>query len=228
MSIPVLVNGPTQAYTLTVTIPATTAGNCLVVAVADQATASAWFVSQITLGGMGDNFGRVAAAAFVPGAPNAEIWADPNCAGGQTSVVISGLDATSVQSGAGSVWVYEFSGVANNLGQLLDRSSSFRESGTAWDSVATAVTSSPAEVWVGVVSAVFAVSTVPGAPWVNNQPSGGFCATGYQITTATGTADYAGTCVSGNSAAVVAALNPDPASAQLYQRSGPVSARWPG
>jgi len=229
VSIPALVNGPTQAYSLTVTIPATTAGNCLVVVVSDNAPGTGGWVSMVTLGGMADNFGLLAATSFVGSAPNVEIWADPFCAGGQTSVAVSGPAPASVGSGSGSVWVYEFSGVANNLAQLLDQFRRQRGSTTAWDSATTPGTSSPSEVWVGAVNTTSALTAVPGAPWVNDQPSGGFCATGYQITTSAGTADYAGTCASAtNWAAGVVTLTSDPAGAQIYQRSGPVQARWPG
>lgn len=229
-SVPVLVNGPTQAYFLTVTIPATTAANCLVVAVASASGAST-SVTGVTLGGLADNFFRLTDLHYTGAAFNyVALWADPDCAGGPTQVVVSGLNANEVASGNGSVWVYEFSGLNAYTNTLLDLVSAGPGTGTAWDSGTTATTSSDAEAWVGVMHGP-SPSTVPGAPWVNSQPAGGLCVTGYQITTAAGAADYAGTCASGDWAAAVVALNPDPAGPsgpQIYQRSGPVRARWPG
>lgn len=234
-TVPALVNGPTQAYTLAVTVPATTAGNCLVVVVAAGSPGAGGAVAGITLGGAADNFGSlVVTAPFQAGGSNVEIWADPACAGGQTSVAVSGPAATSVQSGSGSVWVYEFSGLAATLAQLPDRSSSaggVPALGGAWDSGTTWFTSYGAEAWVGGASIAGTVSTVPGAPWANDQPSGGKAVTGWQITTSTGTAGYAGTCtVNANYAAAVVTLYPDPpppVGPQIYQRSGPVQARYP-
>lgn len=74
---------------------ATTAGNTLAVAVCSYSASSS--VTGITLGGSADHF----AAAETQLATNmlATIWVDPDCAGGQTSVVVSG---TSLDTGLGA------------------------------------------------------------------------------------------------------------------------------
>ena len=76
--------------TITVTLEsATTAGNCLVVCVANGGSFNG-VVTGITLGGAAGNFGALASGGNPStSAAVASIWADPNCAGGQTSVTIT-------------------------------------------------------------------------------------------------------------------------------------------
>src|ERR1035438_2322422 len=97
--------------TMTLGTP-TTAGNCLVVCAANMGTGHA--VSGITLSpsGSAGNFAKAA------GIVSAEIWADDNCAGGQTSLAVS---FSSDVDGAAAV-AYEVSGLAAS--GLVDKSSS--------------------------------------------------------------------------------------------------------
>ena len=192
----------TAANSLTVTIPATTAGNCLVVCVASLNATTPASISGITLGGSADNFAQ--AVANTAQTASAFIWADPNCAGGQTSVVISGAHLT-VSAGNGGVVVYEVSGLAAS--SPVDKTSSGNAaSGTTWSSGTTAATTQAAEFWAGVADAFNPVG--PGAPW-NNTTAGTSCIAGQQITSATGTATYNGTCTNtGPVAAAVATFKP--------------------
>jgi hypothetical protein len=187
--------------TITVTLGSpTTAGNCLIVAEGASGTVTNPTVTGITLGGVADNFGtnpliRIGDPALSDAFT--EIWADTNCAGGKTSVVLtySGSPTT------GSVWVYEFSGLAS--ASILDQSSSAYSGSTqaTWDSGTTATTTQPNELWVGANTGYSTTITGPGAPWINSailNSGTRYLIAGYQIVSSTGTADYSGT-YNGNS-----------------------------
>ena len=189
--------------TLTVTLgAATTAGNCLVVMVAANGSATNGSVSGITLGGSADNFARLGSVVGTSGdAGITACWADPNCAGGQTSVVITqtggsgtlGLEAA----------VHERDDLA--LSGLLDKQSTggISTGSATWDSTSTATTTQAAEVWFGIALGVTnsgPTLTGPASPWVNGtqitQAYGSFTAAvlvGYQEVSSTGTARYNGT-----------------------------------
>src|SRR5580692_6602601 len=97
----------TSGTTITVTLTSnTTAGNCLVVCAGDYAGTFPATVTGITLGGSAGNF-TLGESKNTSAEPDAEIWADPNCAGGQTSVVVT-FSATVTDA---AVWVMEWSGV---------------------------------------------------------------------------------------------------------------------
>lgn len=198
----------TIANTLTVTIPSTTAGNCLVVCVgAASGNATAPALTGVTLGGAAGNFGALVTKTATNGisaADGAFIWADPNCAGGQTSVVISGTNLN-VTAGVGGVVVYEVSGLV--LSAVLDKSSS-GSSGTnvtTWSSGATATTAQASEFWVGCVVGSGTV-TAPGSPWTDSGAGLSHMAAGTQIVSATGTATYNSTQTTGIYSAAVATL----------------------
>jgi hypothetical protein len=179
---------------LTVTLgAATTAGNCLIVASGASGTSTNPTVTGETLGGAADHFVRLIQIGDpVLSVAYTEIWADPNCAGGLTSVVVtfSGTPST------GAVWVYEFSGLA--AAGILDQSSSAYSGSTqaTWDSGATPTTAQASELWVGANTGFSTTITGPAAPWNNSAvlTSGArnFIA-GYQIVSSAGTADYSGT-----------------------------------
>src|ERR1035441_6358715 len=179
----------TGANTLTVTIPSTTAGNCLIVCVASYGTGSAGSVSGVTLGGSADNFASLAAVNGTPvtgDSSAAFIWADPDCAGGQTAIVISGTNLA-VGSGFGGVIIYEISGLATS--SVLDKSSTAGDSvaASAWSSGATATTTVPNEIWIGC-GATDWPATGPSSPWTNTAPGGGQGHGGYQIVSSIGAA----------------------------------------
>ena len=180
--------------TVTVTLSATTAGNCLVVASEASQGAANPTITGITLGGAADHFAQLA----IVGDPTAsvafvEIWADPNCAGGQTSVVVT----YSVNPpGTACVWVYEFSGIASS--GILDKSSTAFTGSTqaTWDSGATPTTTQASELWFGANAGFSTTTTGPSSPWNNSSvlTSGARnLIAGYQIVSSTGTADYSGT-----------------------------------
>jgi hypothetical protein len=202
-------SGGNPAVTVTLGT-ATTAGNCLVV-VADtgNATTNAK-VSAVTLGGSAGNFGSLYENGTVTSTVVADFWADPSCAGGQTSVAVS----TSGGSGTGycNVSVLEVSGLAAALAGLLDQDAGSAASGTNWTSTATGATSQAGELWVGTVGC-YSHNTItgPSSPWVNlaqqDNTAQVSSMTGYQAVSSTGTAVYAGTLgSSGNYLAAVVTL----------------------
>ena len=186
---------------MSVTIPSTTAGNCLIVCIDGyNSSALSQSVSGVTLGGSAGNFSQMVTntttLTFVA------IWADPNCAGGQTTVVISGTNLSTSSGAGGYVVVYEVSGLAT--ASVLDQSSSATGTSTAWSSGATATTTQASEFWVGTAM-IQGVVTVPGAPWITTRNSATQACAGYQIASTTGSATFGNT-QSGNfqwSAAVV-------------------------
>jgi len=196
MTISVVQTKAANSLTVTLASP-TTAGNCLIVCVASLNATTPASISGITLGGSADNF--AAAVSNTAQTASAFIWVDPNCAGGQTSVVISGSHLT-VSAGNGGVIVYEVSGLAAS--SVADKtSSSNAASGTTWTSAATATTTQASEFWVGVADAFNPVG--PSSPW-SNTAAGTSAIAGQQIVSSTGTATYNGTCT--NTGPVAAAV----------------------
>lgn len=178
--------------TVTVTLSGNTgAGNCLVVATQGSAGANP-AVSGITLGGAAGNFAQLVSAGTAGTTESIlEIWADPNCAGGQTSVVVTWAATLT----AGCVWVYEFSGIAT--ASILDKSSTHFTTTTnaTWDSGTTATTTQAVELWFGAACGRSTTITGPSSPWNNSTQISNTnrdLLVGYQIVSATGTADYSG------------------------------------
>src|ERR1039457_1905745 len=98
-------SGSSTSTTLTVTLAATTAGNCLVVCVGG--ISSSWYaVTGVTLGGLAGNFAK---ATGSNSSYDGEIWVDDNCAGGQTSLVVTWAGTTEA-----AAVVYEISGLATS------------------------------------------------------------------------------------------------------------------
>jgi hypothetical protein len=137
------------------------------------------------------------------------IWADPDCAGGQTTVSVN-FGGGSVNTGTGIV-ILEVSGLASS--SVADRASSGTgTSGSSWSSGTTLTTTAARELWVGVITVNTFSNTVtqPGAPWTSLAFSNGAGAA-YQIVSSTGTAAFAGTQTQGNGwASVVATFLPAP------------------
>jgi hypothetical protein len=182
----------TSGSTLTVTFGAgTTAGNTVVVAIS-HFESTARTVSSVLLGGAAGNFGQLANAVSVTPFQSCAIWADPNCAGGQTSITITLSGAASDISAV----AWEVSGLLSTStpSSLLDKSSTNSGSGSSWTSSATATTTQASELWVGVASASN-TPTGPSSPWTNTEPAGDstFIMAGVQVASSTGTATYSGT-----------------------------------
>jgi hypothetical protein len=132
---------------------------------------------------------------------NCEIWADPNCAAGQSSVTVSftGL------SGGGNpsrfaIYVMEWSGI-NTVSPVDKTNSGVSVSSSTFSSGATGVLTQADEVVIGAVtsggSGGTQTITGPGAPWANFAQLSpistiGFLA-GYQVVSATTSLTYSGT-----------------------------------
>lgn len=167
-----------------------TAGNCIVVGWGDENT-SVTAISGVTIGGAADNFAQL---IFTSGTPSAKmvatLWADPNCAGGGTSVAVT--PTGTVQSPC--IWAIEVSGLAS--ASILDKSTGMTGIASSWSSGSTATTAQAAELWVGAMSNSGASTAGPASPWVNTSvtdSAGEVFVFGYDIVSSTGTASYAGT-----------------------------------
>jgi hypothetical protein len=219
---------------VTVTLGAgTTAGNCLVVAVGTVEGTTNPVVSGITLGGGADHF-AAARSQNNNADTNAEIWTDQNCAGGQTSVVVTFTGGTGTNPAA-AVWVMEWSGVATS--SAVDAVNGQNGSGTSFSSLSSGTLAQASEVVIGVVSAATTSITItaPGAPWTELgtlSPIATFkMAAGWQVVAATTGQTYSGS-LSGSApvygAAVVtllAAVPVVPTEGAAEIRPGPVWSR---
>jgi hypothetical protein len=195
----------TAANASPVTIPSTTAGNCLVVCIMSFNNVGAASVSGVTLGGAAGNFADVVDGhgANAPQFADAFIWADPNCAGGQTSVAVAGTNLV-VTTGSGGIVVYEVSGLKSSA--VVDQTNNGGTvTGTTWTSNATSTTTAASELWVGCADADTPAG--PSAPWSNTSVGTGGVA-GQQVVSSTGAATYNGTQTSSAAAAVVATFLP--------------------
>src|ERR1700693_150975 len=191
------VQGDSSTSPLTLALPnPTTAGNCLVVCIATETTGGTNpSVSGVTLGGAAGNFASLLSAGTSTTEAITGIWADPNCAGGQTSVAVSFTGGSSPQYFAS---VMEFSGLAATIAGLPDKSTSVNagSASSSWSSGSTATTSQASQVWAGMVATDSVTITGPASPWVNAAQltlSASDFMSGYQIRSATGAAAYAGT-----------------------------------
>lgn len=180
---------------LTITIPATTAGNALIVAINTDGTSANPVVSGVTLGGSGTGWVKVAQFGNALYS-DCEIWANFNVAAGQTSVAIS------LSGGVGSIQitadVYEWSGLANPATDTYPPGASTNTGATSWSSGTSASLSSVTDIAIGIV-ATAAATTITGPAtggWTNlTQQTGANTAvkSGYTTTPASGGVAYAGT-----------------------------------
>ena len=175
----------------------TTAGNCLVALFGTSADTTNGTVSGVTLGGVADNWAQSATEGTSGDHAIVYGWADPLCAGGQTSIVIS------LSGGTGDHlfgWVFEFSGLTG----IVDVSSGASTAGftSSWTSGTTGSTTQASEVAFGISCGASSGTpglTGPSSPWINEaqQTLAGSVHTkvaiaGYQILSATGTQVYSG------------------------------------
>jgi hypothetical protein len=201
--------GTTSPITVTLT-SATTAGNCLVVAVGEGNSTTNPTVTGITLGGSADNF-AIAASLKNNSDANVEIWTDQNCAGGQTSVAVSFNAGTGAGNGY-TVFVYEFSGVAT--ASAVDKTNATgAASGSTWTSGSSGTLSSANEVavgiGVGIGSAGAPTVAGPSSPWINETAISAArteSVSGYQVVSATTALTYSGTISAGRNAGVIVTL----------------------
>jgi hypothetical protein len=197
---PALVQSKSAAGTSLTLTSATTAGNCLVVAVADFGSLSTPSVSAVKIGGAADNFAALVTSANTEKGL-ATIWADPSCTVSSTSITI-----TQSAGVAPVIFAYEFSGVAGS--SILDLSDSGTNLNGTWSSGTTGTTNQASEVWVGVGVVNAATPTGPSSPWTNQSlaSSNTNGIAGYQITTSAAAAVYNGTSASAKWAAAVVTL----------------------
>jgi hypothetical protein len=184
----------TSGTSLTITLSsATTAGNCLIVVLGAQEATDNPQITGITLGGSAGNFAS-ANTAYNNSNVNSAIWIDPNCAGGQTSIVIT------MGSGSGgtpltAAYALEFSGVAT--ASPLDKAPTGQNgSASSWSSGSTGTLSQSSEVAIGVVFTDSSGITSPGSPWteLGTLTTGSSrLAAAYQIVSATTALTYNGT-----------------------------------
>jgi len=182
---------------LTVTLPSpATAGNCLVACIGGH---NANAVTALYSSASQDQWGTTAAVTASASAETCEIWIDPACAGGNTTVSCSVTN-----SGLVIMQVFEFSGVAS--GSPVDGTPASAVSVpqvSSWSSGASG-TASAGDVVIGAScgfngSGAYTL-TGPSSPWTNEA----YIATslssiwvrliaGYQVLSGSGTATYSGT-----------------------------------
>lgn len=180
----------------------TTAGNGIVVILPltnGGSTTVFPSVSAVTLGGAADHFTAVREQT-VAGAANtyyAGIWADPDCAGGQTVVAITA--ANNSGGAATGVLALEVAGlgIAPAIKSSVDKTAGTSGTSTAPSSGATAATAEANELLVGAYSGGFGLSAIAGPSgaggnvglFSSSTMEGG----AYAFATATGTATFSGT-----------------------------------
>lgn len=178
---------------------ATGDGNTLVVLISAAGSTTTPSVSAVTLGGAADNFASSGVSVSdTTGKVLSTAWLDRDCASGQTSVAVTASSATVIR-----VTVIELEGIVTS--SLVDKSSAgHSSSAVSWSSGAAATSTQADEVWVGLVGCLKTGSTPsvtgPSSPWINEAATSATSGTlhlvqvaGYQVTTATGAATYAGT-----------------------------------
>ncbi|HEY2090127.1 MAG TPA: hypothetical protein VGH54_29415 [Mycobacterium sp.] len=186
--------GNTGANTVTVTLgAATTAGNCLVACIGMGSGVGLASVSSVTLGGAGDNWAALKAAGdLTNGAEQLAVWADPNCAGGQTNVTVTvpGVAVT-------LAYVFEASGIAASsvLDQFGTADSGGTASGPAFSVSTGGATAQASELAVACAYGYNTTVTGPSSPWVNTATLTSTARTlqaGYNVLSSAGTVTYAG------------------------------------
>lgn len=191
----------TSGTSVTVTLTsATTAHNCLVVAVGEANTTTNPTVTGVTLGGSAGNF-TLAASLKNNSDANAELWVDRDCTGSQTSVVVSFTGGTGTSNNY-VVWVHEVAG-ADTTSPVDKTAAAGASSGTSWSSGATATLSQAAEIAIGIVCAEGSAGNPsmsgPASLWTNNGPttaSRTSAISSFQVVSATTALTYAGTTTS--------------------------------
>jgi hypothetical protein len=203
--------GPAGTITATFASP-TAAGNTLVACIVANGTTANPVATAVTLGGAAGHWRQVVANNPLVQS-DAQIWFDPDCDGGQTSVTV-----TFGTGGSGTVdtfvTVYEVAGAVVPDQRVTNNFSA----GGTWTSTATAATARADEIFFGTMitgSSTAPVATGAGT-WTTQGSTGGpkWQLSGYQIVAVTGTATFSGTQAASASAgsAAVATFAPPAAS----------------
>jgi len=189
--------GGSASLSLTFGSPVT-AGNLVAVLAGTFNFSATETFSGVTLGGSADHFAlaKRTNASFLP---SAEIWYDPNCAGGSTAIVAT---ATGGSAGVAAVAriAYEISGLFTS--GTLDKTTGAGGTSGSWSSGSTATTTAAAEIWLGCYAGVDSSGktvTGPGSPWTSATALTAtassetlYWTAGYQIVSAAGAAAFAG------------------------------------
>lgn len=190
-------SGTADVSALTVTLGGlATAHNCLVACIGGFDVGA---VVNVTSSGSPDHWGTTAAVTEDLTVTTCEIWVDPNCAGGNTTVTVAVTNP-----GLLMAQVFEFSGVlASSPADVTTVNGSASIANTSWSSgTSSAYTSG--DVLVGMCASsnasVLYTMTGPSSPWINEASVGANVApnfarmiAGYQVTSGGGTMAYAGT-----------------------------------
>jgi hypothetical protein len=181
--------------TLNATLAATGTGNCLVVCSGSTDITTNPGISSVTLGGAADNW-AAANTAHNNADCNVDQWIDPNCAGGQTAVVITYTGGSGGTAGV-AAWVFEVAGLAAS--PLDKHPAGSNGIGTTWSSGSTGTLGQANEIAFGVVGCIAGAPvtiTGPGAPWTEesqiNVTGAVSVVAGYQIVSATTALTYNG------------------------------------
>ena len=186
----------TLAHGLTVTLSSpATAGNCLVACIGGHSTN---VVEAVTSSASADNWGTVGTVTASAAQETCEIWTDPDCAGGNTTVT-----CTVTNTGLIIMQVYEFSAVAASGAVDVTASATSIPQTSSWSSGGP-VTASAGDVVVGACLGYSGTSaytlTGPGGSWTNQLPIATSQSsiwvrliTGYEVLSGSGTATYSGT-----------------------------------
>jgi hypothetical protein len=172
---------------------ATTAGNTVVVIVVTS-TSAAPSVSGVTLGGSAGNFGNGITKTFGSGTAQgiASIWVDPNCAGGQTAIAVTGTNLNI--AGDNGIVIMEIAGVAagSTVAAVLDKTAVATGSTTSPTTGTTATTTQAAEIFIGAIAGGDHLSAFTSGWTSTTLDDGGgiFNAVGYKIVSATSAAVF--------------------------------------
>jgi hypothetical protein len=181
---------------------ATTAGNTVVVAIASEETTNVTMsVSGVTLGGSAGNFAQAKAqqSGFASSVTQfAAIWVDPDCAGGQTALALSGTNLNLVASSDNGWVAFEIAGLVSttSLAAVLDASAANdATTGTAVSTGTTGATAQASEIAIAALSGDQVLSSFTGSWTVEsiNDGSGEYNAAAYLILSSTGTQSFAAT-----------------------------------
>lgn len=201
----------------------TTAGNCVVLMLTSTNGVTA--TSAAKLGGAADNFTKLQEEHQTGTDPGlSSIWADPNCAGGQTA--ITWTDTGSVAATA--YWIAEFSGIA--LTSAVDTGNVGSGGSGSWSVAFTSTFGT--ELWLGVVeNSIGTAAGSAGHGWTfisqTDSSSNGSAVFGWQAVSSIGTATFSGTgsslawgaCVAGLKAGGAFMPDPNPGPNQAVMRS---------
>lgn len=199
-----------QAHSTSITVPATTAGNCAVVGFTSFSTVAPTITS-VDLGTSGSPSAhpmtqRQAEIYLLTGDyVGAWIYELADIPAGQTLVTITGtnLDLT---AGSGGAEYYEFSTVLT-AGEIDGAGNNGHGNTATFSSGATGTLSQSGDIVYGFATTEGGMSTgSPGAPWINTIDTSGFFLSGYLVDATTATETYSGSCTSGQWVAVIIAL----------------------